>query len=140
MRDELCQSFAFLPGRSESWIWISKPVESRIKKFICGRSASTAALPVEGPAKDQFRRTVVFSGHSSEPMVDECRLSDPSPGNDRNDVHIRVCLCIIQESDILLSTKNVASGNGQFATEILSGPIRFAGARVTARKAVAGVL
>jgi hypothetical protein len=34
MRDELCQSLDFLPGRSESWIWIPKPSESRVKEFI----------------------------------------------------------------------------------------------------------
>ena len=36
MRDELRQSFAFLPRRSEPWIWVAKPTESRIKKLICG--------------------------------------------------------------------------------------------------------
>ena len=34
MRDELRESLALFPGRSKPWIWISKPVESRIKKFI----------------------------------------------------------------------------------------------------------
>ena len=37
--------------------WISKPSESRIKKFICGRSLPTAALSIEGPAKNELRRT-----------------------------------------------------------------------------------
>ena len=46
-------------------------------------------------------------------MVDERGLSDPSPGNDCNDIYILVCPCKIQESDILLSTKKIASGNGQ---------------------------
>src|ERR1700738_660137 len=55
----------------------------------------------------------MFSSHPSEPMVDDRRLSDPSPGNDCNDVDILVCPCTIQKSDILLSTKNIASGNGQ---------------------------
>src|SRR5271165_5972844 len=55
----------------------------------------------------------MFSGHPSEPMVDQRRFSDPRPGNDCNDVDILVCPCTIQESDILLSTKNVGSGNGQ---------------------------
>src|SRR5208337_5290570 len=49
----------------------------------------------------------------SQPMVDQRRFSDPRPGNDCNDVDILVCPCTIQESDILLSTKNVAPGNGQ---------------------------
>src|SRR5215469_9850654 len=34
MRDELRESLALLPRRSEPWIWISKPTEGRIKKFI----------------------------------------------------------------------------------------------------------
>src|SRR5580704_15174798 len=34
MRDELRQSFALLPRRSEPWIWIAKPSQSRIKEFI----------------------------------------------------------------------------------------------------------
>ena len=55
----------------------------------------------------------MFSSHPSEPMVNQRRLPDSSPGNDCNDVDILVCPCVIQESDILLSTKNVASGNGQ---------------------------
>src|ERR1700674_3978730 len=112
MRDELRQSFALLPGRSESRIWISKPSESRVKKFICGRSLSTAALPVEGPTKNKLRRTILVSSHPSEPMVNECGLPDPSPGNDRNDIYLLICPCIMQECDILLSTKNITSGDG----------------------------
>ena len=61
----------------------------------------------------QLRRTIVFSSHSSEPMVDECRLPDTGPGNNCNDIDILVCPCTIQESDILLPTKNIASCNGQ---------------------------
>jgi hypothetical protein len=34
MRDELGQSFALLPSRSEARMWIAKPSESGIKKFI----------------------------------------------------------------------------------------------------------
>ena len=113
MRDELRQSFALLPRRSEPWIWIAKPSESGIKKFICGRSVPTGALSVEGPAKNELRRTIMFSSHPSEPMVDERGLPDTGPGNDCNDIDILVCPCIIQKSDILLSTKNIASGNGQ---------------------------
>src|SRR5271168_1582247 len=111
MRDELCQSFALLPGRSDPWIWISKPNESRIKKLICGRSLPTAALPVEGPAKNKLCRTIVVSSHPSEPMVNERGLPDTGPGNDRNDIYLVICPCIIQESNILLSTKNIASCN-----------------------------
>src|ERR1700719_3859671 len=55
----------------------------------------------------------MFSSHPSEPMVDERRLSDPSPGHDCNDVDILVCPCTIQKSDIILSTKNIVSCNGQ---------------------------
>jgi hypothetical protein len=113
MRDELRQSLALLPRRSELWIWISKPVESRIKKFICRRSVPTGALSVEGPAKDELRRAVMFSSHPSKPMVDQRRFSDPGPCNDCDDVDIFVCPCTIQKSDILLSTKNITSGDRQ---------------------------
>src|SRR5208283_3746288 len=83
--------------------------ESRIKKFICGRSVPTAALSVEGPAKNELCRAIMFSCHPSEPMVNERGLTDPSPGNDCNDVDILVCPCTIQKSDIVLSTKNIVS-------------------------------
>ena len=49
----------------------------------------------------------------SQPMVDERGLSDTRPGNYRNDIYIRVCPCIVQESDILLSPKNIAACNRQ---------------------------
>ena len=111
MRYQLGQSFALFPCRSDPWIWISKPSESRIKKFICGRSLPAAALSVEGPAKNKLRSTIMFGSHPSEPMVNERRLPDTGPGNDRNDIYLLVCPSIIQESDILLSTKNIASGN-----------------------------
>src|ERR1700730_4424488 len=114
MRDEFCQSFAFLPRRSEPWIWISKPSESRIEKFICGRSVPTAALSVEGPAKDKLCRTIMLSSHPSKPMAKERRLADTRPGNYCNDVDILVCPCTIQESDILFSAKNIASCDRQF--------------------------
>src|SRR5260370_35104786 len=113
MRDELRESLALLPRRAEPWIWISKPVESRIKKFICGRSVPTADLSVEGPNKNKLCRTIVVSSHPSEPMVNERRLPDTGPGHDCNDIYIPVCPCIIQESDFLLSTKNIASSNSQ---------------------------
>src|SRR5215469_4755649 len=108
MRDELRQSFAFPPRRPEPWIWISKPSESSVNEFICGRSLRPGALPVERPAQYELRRTIVFSSHSSEPMVNERRFSDPGPGHDGNDVDILVCPRTIQKSDILLPTKNIA--------------------------------
>src|ERR1700730_13545848 len=114
MRDELRQSFALLPGRPNPWIWITKPSKSSIKKFICGRSTSTCALPIEGPAKNQLSRTIAFSRHPPEPMVDEGGLSNTGPGNDGNDVYTLISPGIIQKSDIFLSTKNIASCNGQF--------------------------
>src|ERR1700759_1241249 len=113
MRDELCQSFALLPRSSEPWIWISKPSERRVKKFICGRSAPTGALSVEGPTKNKLGRAIMITSHSSEPMVNESGLPDTGPSNDRNDIDVLVCPRIIQESDIILSTKNIASSNGQ---------------------------
>jgi hypothetical protein len=50
MRGELCRSFTLLPRRSNPKIWISKPVKSGIKKFICRGSTSTGALSVKKPA------------------------------------------------------------------------------------------
>src|ERR1700732_5138242 len=105
MRDELRQSFALLPRRTDPWIWISKPSESGVKKFICRRSAPTAPLSIKGPAENKLRSTIMFSSHPSEPMVDDRGLPDPGPGNDCNDVDILVCPCTIQKSDVLLSAK-----------------------------------
>src|SRR5258708_36674678 len=112
MRDEFRQSFALLPRCSDPRIWITKPSEDRVKKFICRRSASTAALSVEGPAKNELRRTITFSSHPPEPMVEERRLPDTCPGHDGDDIYLRTCPDSIQESDILLSTKNISSSDG----------------------------
>src|SRR5258708_34952531 len=112
MRDEFRQSFAFLPCRSDPRIWIPDPSQSHVKQFIRGRSAPTCALSVEGPAKNELRRTITFSSHPPEPMVEERRLPDTSPGNDGDDISLRICPGSIQESDILLSTKNISSSNG----------------------------
>src|ERR1700760_2722958 len=113
MRDKLRQSFAFLPRGSEPWIWISKPSESRIKKLIRGRGLPTGALPIKGPTKNELRRTIMLSGHPTEPMVDERGLSDTGPGNNCDDIYLLICPSVIQESDVLLSPKNIASSYGQ---------------------------
>src|SRR4029077_20678774 len=55
----------------------------------------------------------MFSSHPPKPMVNERGFPDPGPGNDCYDVDVLVCPCTIQKSDILLSTKNIASCNGQ---------------------------
>src|ERR1700675_4028719 len=112
MRDELCQSFALLPRSSEPWIWVAKPSESRVKKFICGRSLPTAALSVEGPTINKLGRTIMVTSHPQEPMIDECGLPRPSPCNDLNEVYILVCPCIVQETDVLFATKNITSCDG----------------------------
>src|SRR6516162_5427760 len=113
MGDELRESLAFLPCRSDPRILISKPRESGIKKFIRRRSLSATTLSVKGPAKDELRGAIVFRCHPSKPMVDERRLSNPSPGNDGNDIDFLLCPRTIQKSDILLPAKNFASCNGQ---------------------------
>src|SRR5262249_16634922 len=113
MPNELCESLALLPCCSEPWIWIAKPVKSGIKKFIGRRSASTGALSVKRPAKYELRRTIVFTSHSSEPMVDQRRFSDSGPGNNCNNIDLLVCPCIVQETDVLFTTKNIASCDGQ---------------------------
>src|SRR5260221_921119 len=112
MCDEFRQSFAFLPCRSDSRIWTPEPSESHVKKSMRGRSASTCALSVEGPAKNELRRTIMFSSHPPEPVVEERRLPDSCPGHDGDDIYLRICPGSIQESDILLSTKNISSSDG----------------------------
>src|SRR6516164_10909130 len=113
MRDELCEPLSLLPSRSDPWIWISKPSESSVKEFICGRSIPSGGLSIEGPAKNELRRTILFSSHPPEPMVHQRRLPDTGPGNYRDNVYTVICPDIIQESNILLSPKNIASRNGQ---------------------------
>src|SRR5271156_4144139 len=113
MPNELSESLALVPCCSKPWIWISEPNESRVKKFIRGRSLPTRALPVKGPAKNQLRRTVFFSSHPPEPMIDQRGLSDTGPGNDSYDADIPVGPCTIQEGDILLSTKKITSSDRQ---------------------------
>jgi hypothetical protein len=44
-------------------------------------------------------------------MVDQRGLPDPSPGNDCYNVYMLICPGIIEESDILFSTKQIGSGN-----------------------------
>ena len=113
MCDEFRQSLALLPSRPDPWIAIAKPSESRLKKFICGRTAPTASLSVKRPAENKLRRAILFSRHPSEPVINERRLPNTRPGNDCNDIYVSVGPGSIQESDILLSTKNIASRNGQ---------------------------
>src|SRR6516165_680123 len=113
MRDELGQSFALLPRRSEPRIWISKPSECCINKFICRRSLPTGALSVERPAKYELRRTIVFSSHSSQPMVDQRRFSDSAPGNNCNNIDLLVCPGIVQKRDVLFTTKKITSCDRQ---------------------------
>src|ERR1700677_844490 len=112
MRYKLRQSFTFLPARSESWVWISKPVESSVKEFFCRRNVPNGTLSVKGPAKNELRRTILFSSHPSEPIVDERGLTDTGPCNNCNDINVLACPCLVQKSDIFLSTKNIASCNG----------------------------
>src|SRR5271157_1109390 len=112
MRHELCESFALLPRRSNPWIRIAKPSQRSVKEFICGRGFPTAALSVEGPAKNELRRTILFSSHPPEPMVDERRLPNTGPSSDCDDIYLWICPGRVQESDILLSTKNISSSNG----------------------------
>src|SRR6516164_6525232 len=113
MRDKLRESLAFLPRRSEPWIWITKPSQSRIKKFIGRRGVATGALSVVGPAKDELRGAIVFSSHSSEPMIDQRRFSDSTPGSNCNNIDLLVCPCIVQESDVLFTTKKITSCDRQ---------------------------
>src|SRR5262245_5732698 len=103
MGDQFCKSFALLPCRSDPWIRVTEPRESRINKFICRRGAPAASLSIKRPSENQLGRAVMLSRHPSEPMVDECRLPNASPGNDCNDMDVLIRPGSIQESDILLS-------------------------------------
>ena len=99
-------------AQQHPWIWVLKPSESSVKKFICGRSLPACALSVEGPAKNELHRTIFFSSHPPQPTVDKGGLPDTSPSDDANGVHMLVRQRCIQESDILLSPKNIAAGDG----------------------------
>jgi len=113
MGDELGQSFAFLPRSSHPWIWVFKPGERSVEKFVCRGRLPACALAVERPAENELGRRIVFSSHAPEPTVDKGGLPDTSPSDDANDVHVLVRQGSIQESDILLPPKNIASGNRQ---------------------------
>src|ERR1700751_4716720 len=113
MGDQLGQSFAFLPRSSHPWIWVFKPGKSSVEKFVCRGRLPACALSVEGPAENELRRTIVFSSHSPEPTVDKGGLPDTSPSDDANDVDVLVRQRSIQDTDILLAAKNIASGNRQ---------------------------
>src|SRR5215471_1442348 len=110
---QLGQSFALSPWRSNPRVWIAKPGEGSLEKFICRRGTTAAPLPVKGPAKNKFCRTIMVGGHSPEPMVDERGLSNAGPGNNHDDIHAFVHPGSIQKSKILLPTKNTACRYGQ---------------------------
>src|SRR6516225_5689653 len=97
MGDELRKSLPFFPRCSELWIRITKPTESRVKKFVCGRSICTGAPSVERPAKNKLCRTIMVGSHPPQPMVNQGRFPDTGPGNDGNDVDILVCPSMIQK-------------------------------------------
>src|SRR6516164_8489393 len=107
------QSFTLLPRRSNPWIRISEPTKGSVDKFICRRRFHGGALSIEGPAKNNLRRTIFLSCHPPEPMVHQRRLPDAGPGNNGNDAYMPICPGIIEESDILLPTEKIASGNRQ---------------------------
>src|SRR6516165_6365248 len=46
-------------------------------------------------------------------MVDQRRFSDSAPGNNCNNIDLLVCPCTVQETDVLFTTKNITSCNGQ---------------------------
>src|SRR5580704_18715464 len=107
MRDELRESLALLPRRSDPWIWIAKPSESSVQKFIRRRSAPARALPVEGPAKDQVRRTVLVGRQSPQPVVNQRGFAHAGPGHDADHVDLRIGPGRVQERQVLLTPKNI---------------------------------
>src|ERR1700730_3475224 len=112
MGHQLRQPLALFPRCSDAWIGVPKPSQSSVKEFVCGRRAPIRALSIEGPAKNELGRTIMFSSHPSEPMVEECRLPNPCPGNNCDDIYLWICPGSVQEGDILLSPKNIFSSNG----------------------------
>jgi hypothetical protein len=73
-------------------------------------------------------------------MVDQCGLPDSTPGNDCNHIDVLVCPCSIEESNILLSTKNTAPVMGNLATDIFLGPSLAGALRVKAAESGEGAL
>src|SRR5215467_407336 len=112
MRDELRQSFALLPRCSNLWIRITKPGEGSIKKFFRRRGVPAAALSIKGPAENQLCRTIMVARHSPEPMVNKRGLPHTGPGNNGNGIYLLVCPGSIQETNVLLSSKDAARRNG----------------------------
>src|SRR6516164_10827060 len=74
---------------------------------------SARTLPVERPAKNELCRAIVFSSHSSEPMIDQRRFSDSTPGSNCSNIDLLVRPCIVQESDVLFTTKKITSCDRQ---------------------------
>src|SRR6516225_10744149 len=105
--DELRKSLAFLPGRANPRVWVTKPSKGCIKKFIGGRSIPTGALSVKGPTKNKFCGAIAVRSHPTEPMVYQRRFPDTTPGNNCDDICLRICPGSIQKSDVLLSTENI---------------------------------
>src|SRR5258708_24181317 len=97
MRDELGQSFALLPLRSDPWILITKPSESRGNKLVCGRSAATGALSVERPSENELCRPITSSSQLLEPMVAARRLPYPRPSNNGKDTNLPFHPCILDQ-------------------------------------------
>src|SRR6516225_11125922 len=46
-------------------------------------------------------------------MVDQRRFSDSAPGSNCNNIDLLVCPCIVQERDVLFTTKKITSCDGQ---------------------------
>jgi hypothetical protein len=55
----------------------------------------------------------MFSAQPPKPMVDQRGFTDPGPCSDGNDINLRVYPRIVQESAVLLTTKQIASGSRQ---------------------------
>src|SRR6516165_1263842 len=55
----------------------------------------------------------MFSSHPSEPMVNQRRFPDSAPRSNCNNIDLLVCPGIVQESDVLFTTKKITSCDGQ---------------------------
>ena len=87
----LAKSFTLFPGRAQPRVWVAEPGKCRIDEFIRGRKFSAVRLPIEGPAENEFRTTILFQSHLPEPMVDQRRFSDAGPGHNHHDIDVRTC-------------------------------------------------
>src|SRR5271166_50067 len=121
-RNEFCEPFTLVPRGSDPWIRITKPVESSVKKFIRRRRFPGGALSVEGPAKNQFSRTIAFSCHPTEQWLTS--VDFPTPAQATMVTTFTRSLAQASSRKAISSSRPKTSlpVTGNLATEIFFGP------------------